>query len=133
MANRVKFDFKDNIKKETELLAIVIDICSDLTPTDCNVGQESGVVTFYKEDSLNQLFTQETMEPFKEVHIEPIPPRQFFMERTIFVTNVKPHVARAPTKMLLKDFNDKNGNIQAEEIKDVTPFNSTKTTFKIIL
>ena len=130
MANRVKFDFKNNIKRrETELLEIVIDICLDLTPTDCNVGQGGGVVTFYKEDTLNQLFTQETMERFKEVHIEPIPPRQFFTERTIFVTNVKPHVAQ----MLLQDFNNSNGNIQAEEVKDVTPSNSSKTTLKIIL
>ena len=74
MANRVKFDFKNNIKrKETELLEIVIDICPELTPTDCNVGQGSGVMTFHKDDTLNQLFTQETIERFQGVHLEPIP------------------------------------------------------------
>ena len=35
--------------------------------------------------------------------------------------------------MLLQDFNTSNGNMQTEEIKDVTPHNSSKTTLKIIL
>ena len=134
MSNRVKFDFKNNGKKNVmELLAVVIDICPDLTPIDCNVGQGSGVITFEAADTLNQLFTPETIERFIEVNVEPIPPRQFFTERTIFVTNVKPHVTKQPAQRLLQDFNAHNGILQAEELKDVTPQNSNKTTLKIIL
>ena len=134
MANRVKFSFLNNLKKtEMDLLAIVIDVCPELTPTDCNVGHGHGIISFDKSDAISELFTAEKVERLKELHLEPIPPRQYYTERTIFVTNIKPHVTKLPVQQLVADFNANNGSIKAEEIKDVTPTDSTKTTLKIIL
>ena len=60
MANRVKFEFLDNLKQtEEQLLASIQIICSSLVPTDCHIERTFGLVTFCNPDNVPQLFTEE--------------------------------------------------------------------------
>ena len=72
MANRVKFEFLNGLRKtEEELLTIVQRIKPDLTPTDCWIARSSGLITFINANNIQVLFEEDIINEFKKFNIQP--------------------------------------------------------------
>ena len=96
MARRVRFNFLNNQRRtETELLTLITDKCPKVLPTDCHVTKSFGLVTFFNTEDVETVLIESNIELFREIDIQPIPPKIYNVERTIFITNVKPYVTKA--------------------------------------
>ena len=83
MANRIKFEFTDNIRKtEEELLALVASSFPHLTPIDCYITR---IIVFSYSNNLAKLTNKETTDKFREFHLLIKPHQQYFSDRTIFL------------------------------------------------
>lgn len=134
MANRVKFEFLRNLKKtEVELLNIVQTHCPSLTPTDCYIGRNFGLVTFCNPECVNQLFTANMKEKFQSDNLNPKPPSTYYSERTIYAGNIRPFIANSDGKTLIADFNQSNKNMTAVSIFVIPTYNEYRFKLKIVL
>ena len=134
MANRVKFDFLDNLKQtEEQLLASIQIICPNLVPTDCHIERTFGLVTFCNLDSIPQLFTDEIKEELRKRHLLPKPPTSYYTDRTIWAANIKSFVANKSGKDLVTEFNINNGNYRADAIVVINTYNDARFKMKIIM
>ena len=96
MAKRVRFNFLNNQSRaETELLTLITGKCPEVLPIDCHVTKSFGLVTFFNTEDIETVPLESNIELFREVNKKPIPPKLCNVERTIFITNVKPYVTKA--------------------------------------
>ena len=134
MAKRVKFNFLNNQKgAETELLTLITGKCPEVLPTDCHVTKSFGLVTFFNTEDVETVLLESNTELFREVNIQPIPPKLYNVERTVFITNVKPYVTKATPQQLISNSNHSNGTLKAVDIQNLTTDNSNRIVLKIVL
>ena len=134
MANRVKFEFLDNLKKsEEQLLASIQIVCSSLVPTDCHIERTFGLVTFCNPENVPQLFTEEIKEELRKCHLLPKPPNSYYTDRTIWAANIKSFVASKSGKDLVTEFNSNNKDYKADTIVVVNTHNEVRFKLKIIM
>ena len=127
MANRVKFDFLDNLRQtEEQLLIATQTVCPSLVPTDCHIERTFGLVTFCNPDSVPQLFTDASKEELRIRHLLPKPPTSYYTDRTIWAANIKPFVACKSGKDLVTEFNNNNGNYRADAILVIKTHNDSR-------
>ena len=134
MAKRVRFNFLNNQRRaETELLTLITGKCPDVLPTDCHVTKSFGLVTFFNTEDVETVLLESNIELFNEINLQPIPPKLFNVERTIFISNVKHYVTKATPQQLISNFNHSNDTIKAVDIQNITNDNNNRIVLKIIL
>ena len=134
MANRIKFDFLRNLRKtEMELLELITSICPELTPIDCFLARSHGLITFSRNQSTTILFTPETLQKFDRHNVKPRPPKAYYVEKSIFVSNVRPYITCLSAKELIANFNNLNEDLTAESIFTITTNNPNRAILKITL
>ena len=90
-------------------------------------------MTFFNTEDVETVLLESNIELFREVNIKPIPPKLYNVERTIFITNVKPYVTKATHQQLISNFNHSNGTLKAVDIQNLTTDNSNRIVLKIVL
>ena len=134
MAKRVRFNFFNNQRRaEPELLTLITGKCPEVLPTDCHVTKSFGLVTFFNTEDVETVLLESNIELFSQINIQPIPPKLYNVERTIFISNVKPYVTKATPQQLISNFNQSNGTLKAVDIQNITTDNSNRIVLKIIL
>ena len=130
----MRFNFLNNQKRtETELLSLITGKCSEVTPIDCHFTKSFGLVTFCNTEDVEAVLVESIIDQFKEKNIQPIPPKLYNDERTIFITNVKPNVTKSTPQQLIDNFSQSNGTLKAADIQNLTNDNSNKIVPKIVL
>ena len=134
MAKRVRFHFLNNQKRtETELLTLITGKCPEVLPTDCHVTKSFGLVTFFNTEDIETMLLESNIDLFREINIQLIPSKLYNVERTIFITNVKPYATKATPQQLINNFNQSNGTLKAVDIQNLTTNNSNRIVLKIVL
>ena len=126
MANRVKFEFLDNLRKtEEELLSIVLAQFPDLTPIDCYITRNYGIVAFLHANNINNIFADDQVKKLKESHLLPKPNQEYYSQRTIYVNNVRPFLTQYTADELINSINAINKNITAESLFTIYTISNT--------
>ena len=100
---------------------------------DCHVTKSFGLMTFCNTEDVEAVLVEPIIDQFKEMNIQPISPKLYNVERTVFISNVKPYVTKSTPQQLIDNFNQSNGTLKAADIQNLASVNSNKIVLKIIL
>ena len=134
MANRVKFEFLDNLRKtEEELLSIVQNLSPELTAVDCFTTRSFGLITFVNNNNIQQLFEDEQKQEYAKRKLQPKPQQEYYTNRTLLVGNIRPFIANYPAIELIHNIATQNNGIKVDNIFTIPTRNTYRYTLKITL
>ena len=132
MANRIKFEFLQGIRKtEEELLTIIQSTCPDVTPIDCYVTRLFGLVTFVNTPNIDKLLKPDIIDKFTNHKLKPKPHQQYYTDRTLFAHNIRPYITNYPAIEIIDSIHNQNKDILVDSIFVVPTQNNYRHIIKI--